>query len=406
MQIHGEGVERATAGHRTAVNLVGLEVDEIARGEVLVQPGTFVPTTLADVEVNLLAGEKALKDRTRVRVHAGSAEVLGRLELVGAPTLPPGAPVPARLRLEAPVVLGRGDRLVLRSYSPALTIGGARVLDPLAPRRRRNDPSVKARLLALAAADLVGAVRLFVEEAGPRGIDLARLAARVTVPRPRLATLLADEAGLLVVGREPGTAVARLTLERQAAAVLEALALYHREQRLRESMPLEELRARLFASSPEGAAGQVLGGLEAEGLVRLSAEGVALATHQTTLTPREEQVRAALSEAARVAGLAGLTPDDVARAAGGEARLGEQVTRALVTSGQLVRVGTACWVSREHVEGLVQKVRQRWAPGSALDVGAFKELTGLTRKHAIPLLELLDARRVTRRVGSERIVSA
>jgi selenocysteine-specific elongation factor len=227
----------------------------------------------------------------------------------------------------------------------------------------------------------------------------------VTVPRQQLTTWLAGQPGVLVVGREPGSAVARRTLERQAAAVLAALALYHRDQRLRETMPLEELRARLFVASPEGVAGHVLEGLVAEGLVRLTADGVALASHRTTLTPQEERVRDLLIAGARAAGLAGLTPDDVTRAAGGEARLGEQVTRALVTAGVLARVVPVGWVLREHVEALARQVRERWAPGATLDVGAFKELTGLTRKHAIPLLELLDALRVTRRVGNERIVS-
>ncbi len=404
LQIHGQTVERATAGHRTAVNLASLEVEEIARGHVLAAPDTLIPTALADVEVTLLAGEKALEDRTRVRVHAGSAEVLGRLEPIGGTRITPDTPTPVQLRLEAPTVLGRGDRLVLRSYSPASTIGGARVLDPLAPRRRRRDPAAATRLAALAAADPLAAARLFVEEAGPQGIDLRRLAARLTIRRGELEKALASESEVTLLGREPGWAVSRAALDGRAAAVLDTLARYHREQRLRETMPLEELRARVFAHSPAGAAERVLERLAGDGRVRLTADGVALASHRPTLTANEERVRAALLQAASAAGLAGLSAEDLTRAASGDVRLGEQVARTLVTSGALVRVGAVAWLERQQVEALVQKVRERWAPGTTLDVGAFKELTGLTRKHAIPLLELLDTLRVTRRSGNERIV--
>ncbi|HKC13729.1 MAG TPA: selenocysteine-specific translation elongation factor, partial [Vicinamibacteria bacterium] len=138
VQIHGESVETAAAGNRTAVNLAGLEVEDLARGDVLARPGTLRPTRMLDAELTLLPGEKALADQSRVRVHVASAEALGRVRLLGGGRVEPGHTALVQLRLERPVAAGRGDRLIIRSYSPAATIGGARVLDSLPPARRRG----------------------------------------------------------------------------------------------------------------------------------------------------------------------------------------------------------------------------------------------------------------------------
>src|SRR5262249_25238843 len=138
LQVHGAAAERVAAGHRTAVNLSGVEVQEIARGDVLARPGTLRPTSIVEAELTLLPGERPLKDQSRVRAQVASAEVLARVRTLAGPAVAPGASAPVQLRLESPAVAGRGDRLVIRSYSPAVTIGGATVLDPLAAKRRRG----------------------------------------------------------------------------------------------------------------------------------------------------------------------------------------------------------------------------------------------------------------------------
>jgi selenocysteine-specific elongation factor len=170
LQVHGEAVERAAAGTRTAVNLAG-EVEGLARGEVLARPGTLRATSMIDAQVSLLPGARPLADGARVRVHAASAEVLARVRLLGPESLEPGRSALAQLRLESPAVVGRGDRLVLRSYSPADTIAGAVVVDPLPPRRRAADLPAVERLRDAAA--LLAAAEAMVAEAAESGIDAA-----------------------------------------------------------------------------------------------------------------------------------------------------------------------------------------------------------------------------------------
>ncbi|HVD77041.1 MAG TPA: selenocysteine-specific translation elongation factor [Vicinamibacteria bacterium] len=396
LQVHGQPVDRVAAGSRAAVNLAGLEVDELARGDVLARPGTVLASSILDVELTLLPGEKPLKDQARVRVHIASAERLARVRLLQVARLDPGKTVRAQLRLERPAAAGRGDRLVIRSYSPASTIGGAVVLDPLSPRRRRE-----ASVVSL-AADVATTAGILVEDAGPAGIDAPTLAARLTVPLASLTTALESRTSLATVGSDPVRYVSARALDALAEEVRSLLQRFHGDNPLKTGMPREELRRRVFSRAAAGAFERVLDGLTGRAELRIEAEAVALAGHAVRLSPAEETTRQTLLARAREAGLAGIDSSKPA-AAGGDARLAERVVRVLLAEGRLRRVGDAV-VDAGALDDLKAEVRRRWPPGTRLDVAGFKDLTGLSRKFVIPLLEYLDRERVTRRAGNDRLV--
>jgi selenocysteine-specific elongation factor len=245
-----------------------------------------------------------------------------------------------------------------------------------------------------------------VAGAGSAGVDTPTLAARVTVPRAALAAALRSETDVVALGPGPSAYLSREALLGLGQAVLARLRRFHRDSPLKAAMPREELRRSLFARSPEAAFERVLAALAEKGEVRLLPETVALARHEVTLTPAEAEARRLLLEAAEAAGLAGIEVGALAARAGKEAPLLERVSRVLVEERSLSRVGEGLLVHRNHLESLKRSVRERWRPGSRLDVGEFKELTGLTRKFVIPLLEYLDRERVTRRAGGERLVLA
>ncbi len=397
VQVHGEPVSRVEAGHRTAVNLAGIEVSQLARGDVLAQPGGFEATSMLDVMLSLLPGERPLEDQTRLRVHLKSAEVLARARILGAPRIDPGASGLAQLRLESRVVAGWGDRLILRSYSPAVTLGGALVLDPLPPKKRRAQPAVPPSLGESRAA---AAVRM-VQEAGASGLPAPRLAMRLTMLVEELTRGLSQESGVVAVGREPVSYLSRHAIGSLTEATLAALASFHRNNPLKVALSREELRRRLFAHAPAGAFERVLETLAAAGKVRLGSDAVALAGTEVRLTPAEESARRALLARAKTAGLQGLDvttpPSDL------DPGLAARVAELLAAEGALVRVGELL-VDREPLLALKIAVRERWPPGSQLDVAGFKDLTGLSRKFVIPLLEYLDRERVTRRSGQSRLV--
>jgi selenocysteine-specific elongation factor len=394
LQVHGQAVGSVAAGSRAAVNLAGVEMDEVSRGDVLTRPGTLLAGSVLEVEMTLLAGEKPLKDQARVRVHLASAERLARVRLSGTGRLAPGETARAQLRLESPAAAGRGDRLILRSYSPATTIGGAVVLDPLSPRRRRGPSMVPL------STDLATAAAALVEEAGPAGVDAATLAARLTVPVSRLTAALGARAGLVALGRDPVRYVASRALDALAGDMRALLQRFHADHPLKAGMPREELRRRIFSRAPEGAFERTLEALSGAGELRVEADAVALARHAVRLTPAEESARQALLTQARAAGLAGIDP---AKPGVPDSRLAERILRVLLAEGRLRRVGESV-VDAGALDDLKTEVRRRWPPGTRLDVAGFKDLTGLSRKFVIPLLEYLDRERVTRRSGNERLV--
>jgi selenocysteine-specific elongation factor len=402
LQVHGEAQERAPAGTRTAVNLAGPEAADLARGDVLVRPATLAATSMLDVELGLLRDAKPLADGARVRVHIASAEVLARVRLLEAGPLAPGKTALAQLRLEAKAAAGRHDRLVVRSYSPAVTIGGAVVVDPQPPKRRVRDRAAVARLRDASA--LPEAIAALAFEAGAAGVEVMSLAARLTVAPPELAAALAVSPGLAVLGPEPGLVLARAALERLATATLAALEAYHRDNPLRTTMPREELRARVFGAAPAAVFERVAAELAAAGRLRLLADAAALAGHEVRLDAGEQQARGLLLSAATQGGLAGFEIAALARQSGADAERLERVARVLLSEKTLVRIGAGLLVPRAELDALKVRVREQWPSGSRLEVGAFKDLVGLTRKHAIPLLEFLDRERVTRRQGSERVV--
>jgi len=402
LHVHGEAAERVVAGSRAAVNLAGLETSEVPRGVSLVAPGHLRATSLIDAEVTLMPEVPPLANGARVRLHVASAEVRARVRVLDGDAVRPEVPALVQFRLEQPVVTGRNDRLVIRSYSPATTIAGALVLDPGPRKRGTRDLAAVAGLRA--AGDDLGAVAAWlIAESKTRGLDTGALVARLTVPGERVAAALRGRTGIASLGEPP---VAYLTetalVELGSAAGLE-LERFHGNQPLRPAMPREELRRRVFLRTPAEAFGRVLASLEGAGRIRLLPDAVALADHAVTLSGPEADARARLLREAHAAGLAGL--DLASRAAAHDARMAERVAKVLAEERLLLRVGTFL-VHHEHLDALKQEVRQRWPPGSRLDVAAFKDLTGLTRKFVIPLLEFLDRERVTRRAGADRLVLA
>jgi selenocysteine-specific elongation factor len=401
LQVHGGAVQRAGAGTRVAVNLAGLEVADLGRGDVLAQPGALRPTSILDVRVSLLPGQRPLRDQTRLRVHVASAEILGRVRFPSGRVLAPGEESLAQIRLEKPTVATRGDRLILRAYSPAVTVGGARVLDPLPRKRRASEVPDERLAAALESGDVTEAATAIVNEAGERGVDLHALAARLGSPRGVLSQVLAARSDVVAVGGDPPIYVSRVALAAAGRRIVSVVSAFHAENPIRTAIPREELRQRLTSRCARAVFERSLEDQAEAGELRIGDAGVALTRHSVALKPDEQAARDSLTAAARAARLQGIEIGRLAPASGQDPRTLERVARLLATEGVLRRVGEA-WVDATALDALKDEVRRRWPPGSRLDVGEFKALTGLTRRFVIPLLEHMDATHVTRRSGNER----
>ncbi len=412
LHVHGQARSTAVAGERVAVNLSGLEVADVPRGSVLATPSAYLPTRRADVELTLLPGVPPLKHGARLRLHHGTAELLARVAVAGAAgVVAPGASAPARLRFEGPAVLARGDRFILRTYSPLATIGGGVVLDPDPPRIGIRTPRGAARFAALqwrdaAAGDVRAALRQLIADAGVAGAAVDRLGQRLGLTAARLRPALAalEGEGAIVVG---GAWVAsREALAAPLAAMLAGLEAVHRQQPLAEGVPLEEARTRWWPRTPAAIVDRVVAELTAAGRV-VARDTLALAGHAVALSPEEAEVLERLEARVRDAGL---QPPDQSRLAADLRRppaVVERVLRLLLKRKRLVRLDTLVF-HQEALERLKVEIaaRKTAAPDgrATVDVQAFKDAYGVTRKYAIPLLEYLDRERVTRRAGDVRVV--
>ncbi len=403
LQVHGTKEREAVAGQRAAVNLSGVDAVEIERGETLTLPDVVTITRVVDVSIELLPSVKALRHGARVRFHHGTRELLGRVVISGGTEVPPGETGFGRIRLEAPAALTRGDRFILRAYSPLVTIGGGTVLDPLPPRKGVRTASGRARFASIAErADAFDAVATMIDEAGLAGFPLEQLGGRAGVAFDQQEALLRrlEESGRVTRFSSHLLSTAQLTAAGEA--VLRAASEYHGRHPLEDGIPREELRERLFAAAPLVVFEHVLTALQQRGTI-VARDRVALASHHLQLSDEDARARDAIVRTLREAGL---TPPDeaslIARAAA-PAAVVERMTTLLVRQKVLIRLGDLLF-HEAALNGLKAEIQalKRAGTATAIDVGAFKERFGVSRKFAIPLLEFLDRERVTRRVGDTR----
>jgi len=397
LQVHGRRAASAEAGRRVAVNLGGVDVSDVVRGDTLCEPGAFEASRRLDVMLTLLPDVPALRDGTRLRVHHGTSEVLGRVASAGKF---------ARIRLESPAVVTRGDRLILRAYSPLATIGGAMVIDPHPPRGAMRSDAGRRRLELLDIDATAPDVTLgwFVEERGASGLHRSDLTRRAGLT-PAAA---AEAAGRLVTGRvaeQVGDVLVKpKVLADLGERLVRELHTHHAANPLSEGMPREEARERIFGRASQQVFEHVLEKLVAERRL-VARDRLALESHQVSLTGDEARVHSALETLYRKAGL---TPPDIATAvveAHAPRAVADRMLALLVRNRVLVKVDNILFhgAALESLKAEVRALKQT-DPAVRVDVASFKTRYGITRKYAIPLLEYLDRERVTRRVGESRIV--
>src|SRR5690349_3366330 len=403
LQAHGHAVERAVAGQRTAVNLQGLERAAVERGDVIGHAGTLSATTLVDVVLEMLPdAARSLESRDRVRLHTGTSEIMARALLLDGAELAPGQRGFARLRLEAPLVALAGDRFVIRSYSPIVTIGGGTILDTDPPRLKR--PARLTHLKMLESGDPESVVEEQVRGAGVGGIRLPALVARVPFGPARTRALLdalAAAEKVTAVDRDwslHADAVARLR-----ALITGALEQFHRAQPLRAGMSREELRVRA-ANADERIFAHVLGGLDAEGVVRVDRDKVRLASHELRLNTTQQAAVDRLEREFREAQAAPPSAEEALARAGLAGDEQHELFQLLLESRKLVRVKESLFFHAAALETIQDKLVALLRERKEIGPGDIKDLLGISRKYAIPLLEYFDARRVTARVGERRVL--
>jgi selenocysteine-specific elongation factor len=431
LQVHGKTVEKASAGNRTAVNLGGINTAEIERGMTLAPADALSPTQSIDVQIEVLPGAaRPLKTRQRVRVHLGTSEILGRLQIIREANereadkgetgeILPGQTGFAQIRLESEIVVIAGERFVIRSYSPQITVAGGTILNNSAGRHRRKDfAGVKKWLQEMAAAknagDKLAQLKLFLAAAGEQGLAKSAIQSRTGWREEILAGVLNETIQKAVGAAEAidagGIFLGREHFETLAAKTLAEVKSFHEREPLARGILKETLREKLFSHLPVEVFHKTLHVLESEKKIVAEKETVRAASYDRGLSSPDRSVRQKLLDIYQSAGLEVPVLESALADAACEGPVSvehaRRILQLLLDSGELARVSPELLFHRDEIQKLIENIRT-FAAGSSdrlIDISIFKELAGISRKYAIPLLEYLDREKITRRAGDKRLI--
>jgi len=414
IQSHGQTAKNVTAGRRTAVNLVGVDHDQVTRGMVLTERDVLEPTQLLDCEIEMLRNApRPLRSRQRVRVHVGTAEVLARVKVLNAiGENPPGDRDLIQLRLEEPVAAIPTQRLILRSYSPQITIGGGPILDISPPKHRGRDIArARESLKKLGSAIKCDAewLQLLIEHSGSKGVSLSDIRTRTALSKKVITAAVSQLVSKKSVIDLGSVFISPAVFAALRQAALGGLHTFHATDPLAKGMTRESLAEKLGGITPEILNGVLLR-LTGEGQVVVEGESVRLSSHVSELTGDDAKVTEALKRIYALADLEVPRLDEAMQTAmagiNTTANHAQKLLKLLLSRGEIVKVTDEFYFSRAAIDGVVASLRA-FAGATTdrlIDVPKFKELTGVSRKYAIPLLEYLDAERITRRVGDKRVI--
>lgn len=414
IQVHSQDVESVEAGHRTAVNLQGVDTSLVSRGMVAASPGCLSPGYMLDCDFLYLgSATKPLKHRTRVRVHLGTVEVMGRVSLLDRDVLQPGETAGVQLLLEEPVSCWPGDRYVIRSYSPVATIGGGEVLGNMPPRKRKRlneEDREKNRKVfqILYENDLENKILLFLQECGTKGLSFDDLAIRLGIFGKHLKKLISGPLSsrkIVVVDSTTQRYLAKDISDTVEQMLEQSLGQYHKDNPLQLGLSKEELRSGLGRSVDAKVFQFCLNELQKKELIVQEESVVRLATHQVALQADEKQLQQDLEKWYRDKGLKTATIRETMEAFSDYPEsLIKEVFGLLVREEKLLKVSETLYYDAAAIAALQEEVTAFIKKEGEIDAPRFKNLTGLTRKFSIPLLEYFDRIKLTIRVGDIRIL--
>jgi selenocysteine-specific elongation factor len=406
IQSAGEPVESAVAGQRTALNLAGIELDAVGRGMTLASPNRFSLTRQLDARLHLLASAKPIKTQTPVHFHQGTTETVAEVIPLESGAIQPGAAY-AQIRLRDPLLLLPGDRFILRQFSPVTTIGGGVVLDNVARRHRRRDGSILPFLETLESGSREQGLES-IAQSEPRGLTAKSAVARTGWREEEVQSVAEKLNGagkLRIVSRDPWVMAPAAAVSACAGRIESLLDDFHRSNPLVEGMPKEELRERSAPGlRPEMFRAALDDLLRAE-RVAVAGDRVMRAGRKIVFTTEERQATQQIERVFEQAGLAVPRLAEILPRLPVDRKRAEKLIQILIGRRVLVKIGEDLLIHARSVAKLREDLANyKRRNGDRISVAAFKEMTGISRKYAIPLLEHLDRERVTRRVGEERVI--
>jgi selenocysteine-specific elongation factor len=406
IQVHNQSVNQAESGMRTAINFQGLDKTAVNRGDVLAFPGTLKSSYMIDIHLNFLESNgKPLKNRTRVRFHSGTSEIMGNLILLDREELMPGDIIEAQVRLDTPVTLVKDDRFVIRSYSPVRTIGGGYILNPIPLKHKRFRSDIIDGLKNLASGNSEEIIGFHVDQSDYEGVSFSDLKLMTNLSEKQLqnsiSTLLSGRI-LIQTDKENRVYIHRNSLDKLRKETITDLGRYHLKNPLRAGMPKEELKSKLPLSVGSKLFNLLLFQMAKENEIVQEEDMVRLFDHKVSLKVDQADVSRKIVEVYKKSGLTPPYFKELSKSLDIDASVAKDVLVLLVEQGKILKVKEELYFYSEAVLDLKKRLIEFFKENEEITTPQFKEMTGISRKYLIPLIEYFDSKNVTIRVGDSR----
>jgi len=406
IQVHGSGVDTAGPGTRTAINFQGLDKESVNRGDILSTPNTLIESYMVDAHfLYLKSNAKPAKNRTRVRFHYGTSEILGYLILLDREELMPGDEAPVQFRLESPVCCIKDDRYVIRSYSPVKTIGGGTILNPASQKHKLFDATVIQGLENLLLDDHEQTITFFLSLKGYRGLSFPELRVMTNIPDKKLNAglqkMLARQK-VILIDKEKQIYINGDFLNNFKEKIIQKLEVFHADNPLKEGMPTQELKSKFQYIDDAKFFNILFTKLSKENLIVLDKNIVKLSHHEVALQVDQQEVKEKIKKIYQASGLTPPFFRIICQDLDIDKKNATDVLHMLIDEKSIIKTKDDLYFDAREIEKLEQKLIAFLKEHESITTPEFKGMTAVSRKFVIPLIEYFDSTNLTIRVEDTR----
>lgn len=411
IQVHETGVSIAEAGQRVAINLAGIKVEDISRGDVIAAIDSMEPTYMFDAKLELLKdAERGINNRDRLRIYHGSAEVFGRVVLLDREDLMPGESAFVQIRLEEEIACQKDDRFVIRFYSPMITIGGGTILDPNPPKRKRFKEENIAELTVKEKGNIEDVIEqqlLKMSEAYPDAAAIAKAAGNISVESCRVVLEKLEKKGAIKSfnTNEVAFYVHNSFLEDLVEKVKIVLRDFHRKNPLKTGMSKEELRTKVMNYTKPKICDELFGFLNANRVVKINEQNVCLWEFKVEFNEEQEKIRKQIMDLYDSNKYNPPKYKELSTMLKLQEKSLEPIFNALIGSGELIRVDQETVFSKRAIKDATDLIVNYLKENKTIQLGEFRDLLGTSRKYAMAILDYFDLNKITKRIEDKRILN-
>ncbi|RPH48057.1 MAG: selenocysteine-specific translation elongation factor [Desulfobacteraceae bacterium] len=406
IQVHNESVNEAVAGMRTAINFQGLDKTSVDRGEVVSTPGALIPGYMLDVSLNLLkSNRKPVKNRTRVRFHTGTSEILGNLVLLDREELLPGEDTVAQIRLDSTTAVVKDDRFVLRSFSPVRTIAGGQILNPVPRKHKRFKPEVTEALKNLSTLPAEELVGYYIAESGYMGVSFSDLKVMTNITEKNLDGSLQNllsKKKIVLIDKENRIYLHQADIDNLKKEMHDFIDAYHKSNPLKAGMPKEELKSKLPDFLNPKLFILIINQMIKDKKIALDEDMVRLEGHKVSLGEDQSSIKTKIIKAYKESGLTPPYFKELVQEHKIDPARAKDVLMLLVDEGVVTKIKEDLYYHSDNLNDIKDKMIDFLKKNSEMSAPQFKDMAGASRKFLIPLLEYFDSKNLTIRIGDIR----